>query len=156
MGFFHTHILLQYDLFNCYKFRTMRINADADTKEAQLNDQRITTVGKWLRNKYIDELPRLPKVLAGDMSIAGPRPHMISPHFKFCSEIPLYDYRHIIKPGITCLSQVKGYHGAMLEKYRILGCTKQDRFNLQKMSFGLDLIILVKTLFIVFPFNSKK
>ncbi len=141
--------------FNCLKFRTMIISEDADITETRVNDKRITGIGKWLRKTYIDELPQLINVLKGEMSIVGPRPHMLFHHHKFCSEIPAYDRRHLVKPGITGLSQVKGYHGSMYDSYRIHGRTKLDLFYVCKISFKLDLMILVRTLFIVLPFHKK-
>src|SRR5579872_2110000 len=126
--FIQKRVGLNGKVFNCLKFRTMVINTEADYMEAQLNDMRITRIGKWLRNTYIDELPQLLNVLVGDMSIIGPRPHMLYHHQKFCDEIPCYNYRHCVKPGITGLSQVKGYHGSVYDPYRIHGRTKlEDR-----------------------------
>jgi lipopolysaccharide/colanic/teichoic acid biosynthesis glycosyltransferase len=142
-------------IFNCYKFRTMVVNNDADMIEAQLNDSRITKIGKWLRSTYIDELPQLINVLAGDMSIVGPRPHMLYHHHKFCSEVPSYDCRHSVNPGITGLSQVKGYHGSMFAPYRIHGRTRLDLFYVEKMSLKLDMMILAKTFLIVFSKDKK-
>jgi len=141
-------------VFNCYKFRTMVINKDADIAEAVLNDKRITKIGKWLRMTYLDELPQLINVLCGDMSIVGPRPHMLYHHRKFCQEIPKYNYRHNVKPGITGLSQMKGYHGSVFDHYRIYGRTRLDLFYVKKTSFQFDMVIIIKTVLIMFP-NKK-
>jgi putative colanic acid biosynthesis UDP-glucose lipid carrier transferase len=143
-------------VFNCYKFRTMYVNNDADTREAQLNDKRITRIGKWLRNTYIDELPQLINVLMGDMSLIGPRPHMLHHHYEFCARIPSYDRRHIVKPGITGLSQAKGYHGSMHHSYGIHGRTRLDLFYLKKMSLKLDTIILIKTALTILQFDKRR
>jgi putative colanic acid biosynthesis UDP-glucose lipid carrier transferase len=140
--------------FRCFKFRTMVLNKESEWKDAVLNDERITKIGKWLRATYIDELPQMVNVLIGDMSIIGPRPHMIYHHRKFCSEVPLYDCRHWIKPGITGLSQVKGYHGRISGQYHIYGRTKLDLFYVRKVSFKLDMMILFKTAAIIFSFNK--
>jgi len=142
-------------VFKCYKFRTMVINSEADHVEATLNDKRITKIGKWLRMTYIDELPQLVNVLVGDMSIVGPRPHMLHHHRKFCTEIPSYNFRHQVKPGITGLSQIKGYHGSVFDYYRIYDRTRLDLFYVQKASFKLDLLILFRTVLILFSFNKN-
>ena len=89
------------------------------------------------------------------MSIIGPRPHMLYHHIKFCDEICFYNYRHCVKPGITGLSQVKGYHGSVFDPYRIHGRTKLDLFYVQKISWKLDLLILLKTAFIVFSVKKN-
>jgi len=142
-------------IFRCYKFRTMVINEDADVAEARLNDKRITGIGKWLRRTYIDELPQIINVLAGDMSIVGPRPHMLYHHRKFCAELTNYNYRHQVRPGITGLSQVKGYHGAMFDPYLLRGRTKLDLFYVENVSFKMDMMILMKTL-LIFSANKKE
>ena len=79
---------------------------------AKENDARITGVGSFLRNHYLDELPQFLNVLWGDMSVIGPRPHMVSDNLKFDELIKNYNYRHKVKPGITGLAQVLGYVGA--------------------------------------------
>jgi putative colanic acid biosysnthesis UDP-glucose lipid carrier transferase len=153
--FIQKRVGLRGKVFNCFKFRTMVLNKESDQVEAVLNDKRITKIGQFLRMTYIDELPQLINVLLGDMSIVGPRPHMLYHHRKFCSEIPLYNYRHQVKPGITGLSQVKGYHGAVFGQYRIYGRTRLDLFYVRKASLKLDLIILIKTGLIICSFNKK-
>ncbi|HRN54934.1 MAG TPA: sugar transferase, partial [Agriterribacter sp.] len=97
--------------FNCYKFRTMVMNKEADTQQAVQNDPRITRVGKFLRNSNLDELPQFFNVLMGDMTIVGPRPHMHSDCQHFSEVIDNYKFRNIVKPGITGLAQVKGFRG---------------------------------------------
>jgi len=154
--FIQKRVGLRGKVFNCFKFRTMVINKESDLVEAALNDKRITKIGKLLRMTYIDELPQLFNVLLGDMSIVGPRPHMLYHHRKFCQEIPLYNYRHQVKPGITGLSQVKGYHGSVFDHYRIYGRTRLDLFYVRKASLKLDLIILVRTGLIICSFNKKQ
>ncbi len=153
--FIQKRIGLDGRIFKCIKFRTMVVNKDADTLEAAFNDKRITKIGKWLRMTYIDELPQLFNVLYGDMSIVGPRPHMLYHHRKFSMEIPSYNLRHRVKPGITGLAQIKGYHGSVFDHYRIYGRTKLDLFYVQKASFTLDMSILMETVLIIFTFNKK-
>jgi len=143
-------------VFRCYKFRTMYINKEADIREASTDDERITRLGNLLRATYIDELPQLWNVLRGEMSIVGPRPHMLFHHRKFCRKITHYNYRHEVKPGITGLAQVKGYHGAVCDDYRIIGRTRLDLFYMQKASLKLDMIILAHTAAIMLTFNKKR
>ncbi|MGZ5242362.1 MAG: sugar transferase, partial [Bacteroidia bacterium] len=119
-------------IFSCYKFRTMYVNYDADLREATQNDERITPVGNCLRKLFIDELPQLVNVLLGEMSMVGPRPHMLFHHEKFSSIIPYYKERHKIKPGITGLAQIKGFRGSVAEFYQINGRTKLDLFYIKK------------------------
>jgi len=141
--------------FKCLKFRTMVVNKSSDWMDASLDDKRITKIGRLLRSTYIDELPQLINVLIGDMSIVGPRPHMLYHHQKFCKEVLHYDRRHWLRPGITGLSQVKGYHGWISSRYHIYCRTKLDLFYVQKASFKLDVMILVKTISILFSFNKN-
>jgi putative colanic acid biosynthesis UDP-glucose lipid carrier transferase len=142
-------------VFNCYKFRTMFLNDMADRMETEAGDKRITRLGWWLRLSYIDELPQLINVLMGDMTIIGPRPHMLEHHYRFCKEVPGYNFRHVVKPGITGLSQVKGYHGSIVEPYNIIGRTRLDLFYVRQISLRLDLMILFKTVSIIFSSRKK-
>ena len=97
--------------FWCLKFRSMITNEEADEKQAEKNDYRITRIGKFLRRTNLDELPQFINVLIGDMSIIGPRPHMFSDWTRFSFVIPEYKLRNLMRPGITGLAQVKGLHG---------------------------------------------
>lgn len=97
--------------FNCLKLRTMVVNAQANIQQAQVNDPRITPFGKFLRLSCLDELPQFFNVLLGDMSIVGPRPHMIRDCKEFSKLIRNYNSRSLVKPGITGMAQVKGYRG---------------------------------------------
>jgi len=142
--------------FSCLKFRTMFVNKEADKIAAQENDKRITRIGSWLRTTNIDELPQLINVLMGDMSIIGPRPHMLHHHDQFSAAIPYYNYRHHIKPGITGLSQILGYHGWIASRRDIISRTRLDLFYVKKISFGLDMYILFKTVTIFFAINKKR
>lgn len=137
-------------IFNCYKFRTMYNNRESSTKTTCVNDCRITPIGKFLRKTSLDETPQFLNVLMGNMSIIGPRPHMIvvDDHYKL--KIKQYNIRSLVKPGITGLAQVSGLRGDdgdmdIEMKKRILA----DTFYVKNWSFSLDLVILFKTCFLL-------
>jgi putative colanic acid biosynthesis UDP-glucose lipid carrier transferase len=132
--------------FLCFKFRTMIINAEAHEKQAENNDDRITRLGRLLRITNIDEFPQVLNVLIGDMSFVGPRPHMHSDHRRFASLIAGYEFRCLVKPGITGLAQIKGFSGPTLDTESILGRYKWDAFYVRRASFWFDLKIVWRTL----------
>ncbi|MBA3827517.1 MAG: sugar transferase [Taibaiella sp.] len=132
--------------FNCYKFRTMVLNRDADICQAQEEDLRVTTIGKWMRRTHIDELPQLINVLVGDMSIVGPRPHMLLHDSAFGATVPTYRQRSLLRPGITGLAQVMGYHGYIKDYKCIAMRTRLDLFYLKKNSLLLDVRIMLRTI----------
>lgn len=131
--------------FYCYKFRSMHLNEEADTKQATKNDSRITRVGGFLRKSSMDELPQFLNVLAGEMSIVGPRPHTIPMNVKFSEEIDNFMYRHTVKPGITGLAQAKGFRGETRDFYDINSRCKLDIFYVDNWSPILDFKIMVWT-----------
>lgn len=133
-------------IFNCIKFRTMVTNIDADTKAAVTNDERITRVGKFLRNSSIDELPQFINVLKGEMSVVGPRPHMISDNIKFEKIANNYAMRHLVKPGITGLAQINGYKGHISTIQDVKARTIIDLKYVNNQSFWLDLRIIWGTI----------
>ncbi len=103
---------LNNQIFNAWKFRTMRVmENNSDVKQAEKDDRRITRVGSFLRKSSIDELPQLVNVLLGDMSIVGPRPHPVALNDRFRPLIENYDQRCVMKPGLTGWAQVNGYRG---------------------------------------------
>ena len=124
----------------------MNINKDANTKMCTRGDVRITRVGKFLRTTSIDELPQFFNVLMGDMSVVGPRPHMEAHTFYYEENVENYLVRHLVKPGITGLAQIKGYRGEIVHRRDIVNRIKLDIFYLEKWSLLLDLKIIYDTI----------
>ena len=131
--------------FYCYKFRSMKINADADTTQATRNDKRLTGVVAFLRKTSIDELPQFFNVLAGNMSVVGPRPHMVNENEKYLKSIDKFMVRHFIKPGITGLAQVNGYRGEIQTQPDIVNRIKYDINYIENWSLLLDIKIILLT-----------
>lgn len=141
--------------FYCYKFRSMTINAEANSRMCTHNDSRITRVGKVLRKTSIDELPQFFNVLKGEMSVVGPRPHMESHTTEFSRSVDKYLVRHYAKPGITGLAQVKGFRGEIQKPSDIINRTRLDIFYLEKWTPLLDLKIIYDTIFNVVKGDEK-
>lgn len=131
--------------FYCFKFRTMRINDEADTRQATKHDPRITKIGSILRRTSLDELPQFLNVLMGEMSIVGPRPHAVPMNDKFSEGINNFMFRHVVKPGITGLAQSKGFRGETLDFYDIYSRCKLDLFYIKNWSLLLDIKIMAWT-----------
>lgn len=132
--------------FYCYKFRTMKVNKDADAKQATAGDSRITRVGAFLRKTNIDELPQFINVLKGEMSVVGPRPHMLAHTRLYSKLISPFMVRHWVKPGITGLAQAKGYRGETKEVRQMYQRVRMDVFYIQNWSFWFDLKIVLLTI----------
>lgn len=141
--------------FYCLKFRSMAINADADTKQASRNDCRVTRIGAFLRKTSLDELPQFINVLKGEMSVVGPRPHMLQHTEDFSKAIKYYMDRHLIMPGITGLAQVSGYRGEVNELDALTKRVNADIYYLQNGSFMLDLKIVLLTVVQLFKYNKN-
>lgn len=133
-------------IFNCFKLRTMIVNEQADVRQAETNDPRITDFGMFLRLSCLDELPQFFNVLMGDMSIVGPRPHMLKDCNEFSRIIRFYNHRNLVKPGITGMAQVKGYRGKTNSFYDITHRYKWDMFYVRNLSFQLDMRIIRLTI----------
>lgn len=131
--------------FWCYKFRSMKVNKDSDTLQATLNDPRKTRFGDFMRRTNIDELPQFINVLLGDMSVVGPRPHMLKHTEEYSRIINKYMVRHFIKPGITGWAQVTGFRGETRELEDMEGRVKADIWYMEHWSVLLDLYIVYKT-----------
>ena len=132
--------------FECYKFRTMRVNAEADTLQAVKDDPRKTKIGDFLRRTNLDEFPQFINVLKGDMSVVGPRPHMLKHTEQYSALIDKYMVRHLVKPGVTGWAQVTGYRGETKTLEQMEGRVKRDVWYIENWSFFLDLKIIVVTL----------
>jgi putative colanic acid biosynthesis UDP-glucose lipid carrier transferase len=135
--------------FWCYKFRTMYVNEYADTRRASSDDPRVTRVGWLLRNTCLDELPQFINVLLGQMSIVGPRPHMLKDTQEFSDLVSNYNFRNLARPGITGLSQVKGYRGPANSFESIIHRYQWDSYYVRNVSFLLDLKIMLNTAWLI-------
>lgn len=134
-------------IFKCIKFRSMRVNSNANIKQATLNDSRITRFGHIMRNSHIDELPQFFNVLIGQMSIIGPRPHMLKHTEIYSGLIKYYLVRHYVKPGITGWAQVSGYCGETDELWQMEKRVEYDMFYINNWHFSWDIKILWFTVF---------
>jgi len=136
-----------YEEFDCYKFRSMTPNEAAHLYQATKGDQRITKIGKFLRKTSLDELPQFFNVLFGDMSVVGPRPHMVSHTNMYAKSVDKFMVRHFVKPGITGLAQIKGFRGEIETDKDIINRVKYDIFYVENWSLLLDLKIVIQTFF---------
>ena len=137
--------------FYCYKFRSMHVNADADKVQATKDDPRKFPFGNFMRMANIDELPQFWNVLKGDMSIVGPRPHMLAHTEQYSQLIDKYMVRHFVKPGVTGWAQVTGFRGETKELWQMEGRVKRDIWYMEHWSIWLDIRIIwltVKTMII--------
>ena len=137
--------------FYCYKFRSMHVNKDSDKVQATKDDPRKFPFGNFMRKANIDELPQFWNVLRGDMSIVGPRPHMLAHTEQYSHLIAKYMIRHFVKPGVTGWAQVTGYRGVTQELWQMEGRVERDIWYIQHWSFWLDMRIIwmtIKTIFI--------
>jgi sugar transferase (PEP-CTERM system associated) len=136
-------------IFHCYKFRTMHAEAEADTGPtwAGDDDPRITKVGRFLRRTRLDEIPQLWNLLRGDMSFVGPRPER--PEFVawLAQEIPYYQFRHVVRPGLTGWAQIRYKYGNSVEDAKEK--LKYDLYYIKNISVGLDVLIFLQTLKVV-------
>lgn len=132
--------------FECYKFRTMRVNDQADTMQAVKDDPRKTKIGDFLRRTNLDEFPQFINVFKGDMSVVGPRPHMLKHTEQYSALIDKYMVRHLVKPGVTGWAQVTGYRGETKTLEQMEGRVKRDVWYIENWTFFLDLKIIVVTL----------
>jgi putative colanic acid biosynthesis UDP-glucose lipid carrier transferase len=132
-------------MFNCFKLRTMKVNKNANDLQAAINDPRITRMGKFLRMSNLDELPQFINVLIGDMSIVGPRPHMLKDSEHFAEIFPGYYNRYLVLPGITGLAQINGFRGPTPNTRSIYKRLQWDLYYVEHATTGMDIRIILLT-----------
>ena len=141
--------------FWCLKFRSMHVNADSDRVQATKDDPRKFPFGNFMRKTNIDELPQFWNVLRGDMSIVGPRPHMLAHTKQYSELIGKYMVRHFVKPGITGWAQVTGFRGETSKLWQMEGRVERDIFYIQHWSIWLDLRIIWMTIKTCFKIDKN-
>ena len=144
-----------YQEFDCYKFRSMTPNNKAHLYQAKKGDLRVTKIGGFIRKTSIDELPQFFNVLFGEMSVVGPRPHMVSHTSMYAERIDKFMVRHFVKPGITGLAQVSGFRGEVESDKDIINRVKYDIFYVENWSLLLDLKITIQTVLNIFRGEEK-
>ncbi len=139
---------LNYKEFHCYKYRSLKTTEELKGTYVKQGDERITRIGRFLRKTSIDELPQFINVLKGEMSVVGPRPHMLSYTDAYLKIIDKYNfmYRHNVKPGITGLAQISGFRGEIKSNRDIINRVKMDIFYIENWSILLDIKIIVQTI----------
>jgi putative colanic acid biosysnthesis UDP-glucose lipid carrier transferase len=135
--------------FYCLKFRSMRFSTDADSKQATQNDSRITNIGRFIRKTSLDEFPQFINVFKGEMSLVGPRPHMLKHTFDYSKVADDYMVRQFIKPGITGWAQINGYRGEIVNPEQIQMRVNKDLWYLENWTLWLDIQILFLTVYYV-------
>ena len=136
---------------NVYKFRSMQVASnDAPVIQATVNDPRVTPFGNFMRRTSLDELPQLFNVLSGDMSLVGPRPHAVSHNELYRKLVSGYMFRHKVKPGITGWAQVNGLRGETETLEKMQKRVDYDLYYVQHWSFWLDIVIIWRTIKVLF------
>jgi lipopolysaccharide/colanic/teichoic acid biosynthesis glycosyltransferase len=133
----------------------MIVNIESDTTQATKGDTRITKLGAFLRKSSIDELPQFFNVFQGEMSVVGPRPHMLKHTEQYAQVVIKFMARHFVKPGITGLAQSKGYRGETKDIADMKNRVRLDRFYVENWSFLLDVKIIIETVISIFIKNNK-
>lgn len=141
--------------FYCLKFRSMEFNNEADIKQATQNDSRVTKVGRFIRRTSLDEFPQFINVFKGDMSLVGPRPHMLKHTNDYSKIVDEYMIRQFLKPGITGWAQINGYRGEITNPEQIKMRVNKDLWYLENWSLWLDIQILFLTIYHVFKGNRN-
>lgn len=133
--------------FLCYKFRSLKVNHDAHNKQVTRDDDRFTFIGRILRKTNIDELPQFLNVFRGEMSVVGPRPHMLKHTEEYSQMLNHYMIRHYVKPGVTGWAQINGYRGEIKRKKDLRGRIEHDIWYMENWTMWLDLRIIVLTVY---------
>lgn len=141
--------------FYCYKFRTMRVNNESDSKQATRHDSRVTRLGAFLRKTSIDEFPQFFNVFRGEMSLVGPRPHMLKHTSEYAKIVDHYMIRQMLKPGITGWAQVNGLRGEISNPVQIQQRVASDLWYLEHWSIWLDIKIMLLTIYKVFAGDKQ-
>ncbi len=135
----------QNERFHLIKFRTMHPANDDATRQATSDDARIFSAGRWLRKLSLDEVPQFWNVLVGEMSVVGPRPHMIEHHALFARQLRGYRARNFVKPGITGLAQVRGFRGEIRNGADLSNRLRSDLSYLESWTLGTDILVILRT-----------
>lgn len=135
--------------FKCFKFRSMEVNGDSDNKQATKNDARITKVGAILRKTSLDELPQIVNVFLNNMSLVGPRPHMLKHTKEYRLVVDKFMVRHFAKPGVTGWAQILGFRGETKTVKDMENRAMADIWYIENWSFMLDLKIIVRTVWVM-------
>ena len=143
------------ETFTCYKFRSMHVNKAADTQQATQDDPRKFPFGNFMRKSNLDEFPQFFNVLIGNMSIVGPRPHMLLHTEVYSEQIGRYMVRHFCKPGITGWAQVTGFRGETREIWQMEERIRRDIWYIENWSFSLDLQIIFLTFTSIFKHDKN-
>jgi putative colanic acid biosynthesis UDP-glucose lipid carrier transferase len=133
----------------------MHMDNDDEARQASRHDDRIYRGGHWLRRLSVDEFPQFINVLLGDMSVVGPRPHMIAHEREFEKFHELYGSRRYVKPGVTGLAQVEGYRGEVKDAKDVRGRARYDLFYVKHWCIGLDFRLSLQTLGVLFHPPAK-
>lgn len=141
--------------FWCYKFRSMRVNKESDKRQASRNDDRITPIGRFLRKTSLDELPQFFNVLKGEMSVVGPRPHMLAHTEQYRAIINTFMVRHFLKPGITGWAQVQGLRGETRDPAEMAARVEKDIWYLEHWTLMLDIRIIFLTAYLLLRGDDK-
>lgn len=136
--------------FKILKYRTMHVNNTEVARQATKDDDRIYPAGRFFRKYSVDELPQFINVLQGEMSVVGPRPHLPQHNEMFASVMKDYRVRALVKPGITGLAQVRGFRGETKEHSQLVGRVESDIYYIENWSFGMDVMIILRTIWQMF------
>ena len=141
--------------FDCLKFRSMRLSPREDILPSENFEARVTKVGRFIRKYNLDELPQLINVLKGEMSIAGPRPHMVHETEMFIQQLSDFDIRHQVKPGITGLAQISGYRGHIGGISELKNRLRYDLYYIERATLEMDVRIIMGTVRNMFLQDKK-
>ena len=134
--------------FRCIKFRSLQVNDEADSKQVSRDDQRITRLGRFMRKTNIDELPQFFNIFHGDMSLVGPRPHMLKHTEHFADLYKEYMIRHFVKPGLTGWAQVNGFRGEIKDTEFLKKRIEYDIWYMENWSLYFDVRIILLTILV--------